>query len=274
MTKQIFKSKVVLAGAGPGDPELITVKTLKYLQSADVVIVDRLVDQALLSHTKLGAKILFVGKEAGNSNSISQDVINDLLVSEAKLAKLVLRLKGGDVSFFSNLVAELEVLAGNNIPFEIIPGVTAASGASAYAGIPLTARGISNSVRFLTYAHPHQIEDNQFGELASTDETLVFYMSSKTLPILINRLLENRISEEKWVAVVEQATTPNQKVFASPVDDFLSEFGDRQFKSPSLIIIGKVVKLYKKYQWFASQNNDENFFPSVERDYLTTVKVA
>jgi uroporphyrin-III C-methyltransferase len=273
MTKQIFKSKVVLAGAGPGDPELITVKTLKYLQSADVIIVDRLVDQALLSYAKLGAKIFFVGKEAGNSNSTSQEVINDLLISEAKLANLVLRLKGGDVSFFSNLVSELEVLSSNNIPFEIIPGVTAASGASAYAGIPLTARGISNSVRFLTCTHPQQIEDHQVGELASTDDTLVFYMSSKTLPILINRLLENQMSTEKWVAVVEQATTPNQKVFACALDDFLFEFGDRPFKSPSLIIIGRVVKLYKKYQWFKSQGNDESFFPSVE-NYITTAKVA
>src|SRR5690348_3471777 len=110
MLKQICNSKVVFAGAGPGDPELITLKALKYLQTADVVVVDRLVDQSLLSHTKLGAKIFFVGKEAGNSNSFAQEEINELLVSEAKLVNRVLRLKGGDVSFFSNLLSELEFL--------------------------------------------------------------------------------------------------------------------------------------------------------------------
>ncbi|HTH58209.1 MAG TPA: uroporphyrinogen-III C-methyltransferase [Cyclobacteriaceae bacterium] len=269
-----FHSKVVLAGAGPGDPELITVKTLKYLQTADVIVVDRLVNHSLLNNTKRGAKILFVGKEGGNANSFSQETINDLLVSEAKLAKLVLRLKGGDVSFFSNTVAELETLVANNIAFEIIPGVTAASGAAAYAGIPLTARGFSNSIRFLAYTHPEQIEDGQIRELALTDDTLVFYMSSRTLPFLIDRLLENQISAEKWVAVVEQATTPYQKVFASSIEDFVPEFSERRFKSPSLVIIGKVAKFCKKFQWHDPRDNDENFFPSVDASFFTTAKVA
>jgi uroporphyrin-III C-methyltransferase/precorrin-2 dehydrogenase/sirohydrochlorin ferrochelatase/uroporphyrin-III C-methyltransferase len=274
MPNPIFQSKVIIAGAGPGDPELITIKTLKYLQNADVIIVDRLVDPSLLNCTKFGSKILFVGKEGGNANSFSQETINDLLVSEAMVAKLVLRLKGGDVSFFSNTLSELEVLVTNNIPFEIIPGITAASGAAAYAGIPLTARGISSSVRFLAYTHPEQIEDDQVGELASTEDTLVFYMSSKTLPILVSRLLKNKISTEKWVALVEQATTPNQRVFARPIDEFLFEFGDTKFKSPSLIVIGKVAKFYKKFQWYNTQESDENFFPSVDRHYLTSAKVA
>lgn len=272
--KQITQSKIILAGAGPGDPELITVKTLKYLQIADVVVVDRLVDPSLLNYTKLGAKIFFVGKEAGNANSFSQEEINDLLVSEAKRAKLVLRLKGGDVSFFSNIVSELEALNSNNIPYEIIPGVTAASGAAAYAGIPLTARGLANSVRFLANTHSDSISGDQIKDLASTDDTLVFYMSSRNLPNLIQRLSESGISNDKWVAVVEQATTMSQRIIASPIKDFLFEIEARSFKSPSLVIIGKVSKLCKKFQWFKAQERDEEFFPSVDEHYLTTAKVA
>jgi uroporphyrin-III C-methyltransferase/precorrin-2 dehydrogenase/sirohydrochlorin ferrochelatase/uroporphyrin-III C-methyltransferase len=273
MIKQISNSKVVFAGAGPGDPDLITVKALKYLQAADVVVVDRLVDQSLLSQTKLGAKIFFVGKEAGNSNSFAQGAINELLISEARIANVVLRLKGGDVSFFSNLLSELESLVENNIPFEIIPGVTAASGAAAYAGIPLTARGYASSVRFLAYTHPELVEESQIKELASTDDTLVFYMSSKTLPNLVERLLKKNISSEKWVAVVEQASTPFQKTVAAPVNEFLATQG-RHFKSPSIVIIGKVAKLYSKFGWFNSVMDGENFFPSASGHYLTTAKVA
>ena len=273
MLKQISNSKVVFAGAGPGDPDLITVKTLKYLQTADVVVVDRLVDQSLLSQAKLGAKIFFVGKEAGNSNSFSQEAINELLVSEARISNVVLRLKGGDVSFFSNLLSELDFLVVNNISFEIIPGVTAASGAAAYAGIPLTARGLSNSVRFLTYTHPELIDEPQIRELSTTDDTLVFYMSVKTLPNLVTRLLNQNICREKWVAVVEQASTPFQKTFAAPIGEFIETQG-QNFKSPSIVIIGKVARLHAKFGWYKSGSEDENFFPSVSEHYLKTAKVA
>src|SRR5882724_4247997 len=122
-------TQVILAGAGPGDPELITLKVFRYIKMADVLIVDRLVNHSLLKEAKLGAKFIFAGKEGGNPCSFTQETINQLLISEAKQGKLVLRLKGGDVSFFSNVFSELEVLVANNIPYEIIPGVTAASGA-------------------------------------------------------------------------------------------------------------------------------------------------
>src|SRR5258706_6241835 len=161
MIKKLSAAKVVLAGAGPGDPDLITLKALRYIKAADVIIVDRLVDQSLLNHAKLGVKIFFVGKEGGNPCSFTQESINQLLVAEAQLGRLVLRLKGGDISFFSNVLSELETLVENNITYEIIPGVTAASGAAAYAGIPLTARGYSSSVRLLTYTHPELINEDQ-----------------------------------------------------------------------------------------------------------------
>lgn len=274
MIKSINPTKVILAGAGPGDPDLITLKTLKYLQTADVLIVDRLVDQSLLEYAKLGVKIFFVGKEGGNACSTTQESINELLVAEAKPGRLVLRLKGGDVSFFSNILSELETLTQNHIPYEIIPGVTAASGAAAYAGIPLTARGIASAVRFLAYTHPELIEEDQIRELASTTDTLVGYMSSKTLPSLISRLLENEISTEKWVAVVEQATTPSQRTFAFPIGEFLEATGSRKFRSPSIVIIGGVAKFHKKFNWRNFSFGEESFFPSVEQNYLSDSKVA
>ncbi|MBI1767332.1 MAG: uroporphyrinogen-III C-methyltransferase [Bacteroidetes bacterium] len=274
MVKKLSTPKVILAGAGPGDPDLITVKTLRYLKAADVLIVDRLVDQSLLSHAKLGAKIYFVGKEGGNPCSFTQESINLLLVEESKLGRLVLRLKGGDVSFFSNVLSELETLVANNIPYEIVPGVTAASGAAAYAGIPLTARGFASSVRFLTYTHPELIDENQIKELASTEDTLVLYMASKNLQLLLTQLLKNEISEEKWVAVVEQATTPNQKVFSYPVKEFLSATRKIRFRSPSIIVVGKVAKLHQQFDWFKASNSAESFFLTVQPNFLNTAKVA
>lgn len=274
MIKKLGTAKVVLAGAGPGDPELITLKALHYIKVADVIIIDRLVDQSLLNHAKLGVKIFFVGKEGGNPCSFTQESINQLLVVEAKHGRLVLRLKGGDISFFSNVLSELHTLVENNIPYEIIPGVTAASGAAAYAGIPLTARGYANSVRFLAYTHPDSIGEDQVRELASTEDSLVFYMASKNLPNLISRLIESGASEEKWVTVVEQATTPNQKIFSYPINEFLLAVGSRKFRSPSIIIIGKVVQLQQQFDWFKTDESEQDFFPSAQPDFLNTAKVA
>ena len=152
MSAIINKGKVIIAGAGPGDPELVTLKTLRYLQDADVVLTDRLVsDEILNCYVNPRAEIIYVGKQCRKGSSTPQATINELMVEYAANNKLVVRLKGGDVSVFSNVLDELETLVSNNIPYEIIPGVTAALGAAAYAGIPLTARGFSTSVRFVTY---------------------------------------------------------------------------------------------------------------------------
>jgi uroporphyrin-III C-methyltransferase/precorrin-2 dehydrogenase/sirohydrochlorin ferrochelatase len=169
-------------------------------------------------------------------------------------------------------LSELETLVKNNISYEIVPGVTAASGAAAYAGIPLTARGFASSVRFVAHTHPELLDEHQVNELASTDDTLVLYMSSKNLSSLVSRLLKNGISNEKWIAIVEQATTPNQRVFAFPVNEFTEN--ERAYKSPAIVIIGKVAKLHEKFQWNQEQDKDGNFFPSVEQEYLKAAKVA
>ena len=154
-------------------------------------------------------QVVFIGKQGGNPDSTSQETINQLLVKYASEYNLVVRLKGGDVAFFSNVLDELETLIAHQIPYEIIPGVTSASGASAYAGIPLTARNYATAVRFLTYTNPENIGSNSLKEWAETNDTLIFYMSSRSLNSLLNRLIENNIANDKWVAVIEQATTPS-----------------------------------------------------------------
>src|SRR5579872_6629558 len=171
--------KVILAGAGPGDPELLTIKTLRYLQRADVVIADRLVSPDILRYyTRPDALIIPVGKQGGSAGSTPQASINELLVEYAMRGSLVLRLKGGDVSIFSNVLDELQTLVRHGIPYELVPGVTAALGAAAYAGIPLTARGYATAVRFLTGYHPGAMDNNSWRDLAHTQDTLVFYMSA------------------------------------------------------------------------------------------------
>lgn len=255
-----LKGKVVLAGAGPGDPDLITVKALRYIKEADVIITDRLVSPELFTdNIKDGAVILYVGKQGGKEESTSQQTINELLIKHAQQNKLVLRLKGGDVSFFSNILDELKTLVEHTIPYEIIPGVTAGSGAAAYAGIPLTARGYSNSVRFLTCYDPETISSDLWNELASTNDTLVFYMSSDVLKTVIAKLVLSKISLDKELAVIEQATTPFQKVNIYK----LTEFGasnTMQFASPTVVIIGRVVALHDQFKWTENSISTENYF--------------
>ncbi|HMH20992.1 MAG TPA: uroporphyrinogen-III C-methyltransferase, partial [Puia sp.] len=244
--------KVVFAGAGPGDPELLTLKALRWLQQADVVIADRLVSETILyDYTNPKAVILPVGKQSGKGGSTPQPVINELLVEYARQGKLVVRLKGGDVSLFSNILDELKALTENHIPYEIVPGITAALGAAAYAGIPLTARGHSTAVRFLTCYKQDVLSESYWKELARTDDTLVFYMSAETSDLLVEKLLAHGIGKDKWLAVIEQATTPLQQVHSVPIHEYLSspENGSGGYVSPTLIIIGKVAALHESFQW-------------------------
>lgn len=256
--------KVILAGAGPGDPELLTIRTLRYLQRADVVIVDRLVSPDILRYyTRPDALVIPVGKQNRNQGSTPQTEINDLLVCHARQGKLVVRLKGGDVSIFSNVLDELQTLVRHHIPYELVPGITAALGAAAYAGIPLTAREHAAAVRFLTSHQPAAIDESYWKDLSKTADTLVFYMSSEPLDILIGHLLRHGISEDKWVAVIEQATTPMQRVTAYPVHDFPGAAAGARYASPTLIIIGKVAALHADFQWLPDHPGHASYFPSV-----------
>jgi uroporphyrin-III C-methyltransferase len=266
MNKQLKTGKAIIAGAGPGDPELITVKTAHYLQQADVVLVDRLVSkQILANYVHPDAKIIHVGKQCRRGISTPQETINDLMVHYALMGKLVVRLKGGDVSIFSNILDELETLVTNHIPYEIIPGVTAALGAAAFAGIPLTARGYATSVRFLTFYKSDIISENYWKELANTDDTLVFYMSSETLNKVVDNLIENHIHEDKLLAVIEQTTTPLQNVHVTNLYDYKSSLQQRSFISPSLVIIGKVVSLHEKFRWLENSGSHEYYFQPMQQ---------
>lgn len=218
MTPHTPTGKVIIAGAGCGDPELITVKAARYLQMASVVLTDRLVSKEILSrYVSSTTEIIYVGKQCRRGFSTPQQTINELMVQFAKEGKLVVRLKGGDVSVFSNILDELEAVVANNIPYEIIPGVSAAMGAAAYTGIPLTARGYSTAVRLLTLYKSEVVSDAYWGELAHTEDTLVFYMSSETLDSVVENLVKNNIDAAKLLAVVEQATTPFQQVHTSVI---------------------------------------------------------
>lgn len=255
------KGKVIIAGAGPGDPDLVTVKTANYLQQADVVLTDRLVSKVILQrYVRPTAQVIEVGKQCRRGVSTPQETINELIVEYALQGKMVVRLKGGDVSFFSNVLDELEILVANKIPYEIVPGITAASGAAAYAGIPLTARDHATAVRFLTCYKSSVVKDAYWKELAATDDTLIFYMSSETIDEVVNKLIENNIGKDKKLAVIEQATTTYQQVYTTDIYEYQTKLKGQAFMSPSLIIIGKVVGLHESFNWFKSSNLKEYYF--------------
>jgi uroporphyrin-III C-methyltransferase/precorrin-2 dehydrogenase/sirohydrochlorin ferrochelatase/uroporphyrin-III C-methyltransferase len=262
---QLKKGKVILAGAGCGDPELITVKAAKYLQQAEVVLTDRLVSKEILStYVSATAEIIYVGKQCRRGFSTPQKSINELIVQFALEGKLVVRLKGGDVSIFSNILDELEVIVANQIPYEIVPGVSAAMGAAAYAGIPLTARGYSTAVRFLTLYKSDVVTDDYWKELSKTNDTLIFYMSSETLDTVVENLVKNNIGEDKLLAVVEQATTPFQKVHQFNLYQYHQLAKGKIYASPTLVIIGKVVALHEKFAWLENIDSTEEYFKPVE----------
>ena len=267
--------KVILAGAGPGDPELITIKAARYLQQADIVLTDRLVSEAILTHyVNPSAEIIYVGKQCRRGASTPQSSINEQMVWHALQGKLVVRLKGGDVSIFSNILDELQALAESKIPYEIIPGVTAALGAAAYAGIPLTARGFSTAVRFVTYYKSDVVTDCYWKELAATNDTLVFYMSAETLSGVVGHLVTHGISEEKKLAVIEQATTPEQQVLVSGLREYAKNYGGKQYISPSIVIIGKVVALHEQFGWIMNNESPEEYFKPVEAKIISPERKA
>ena len=246
---------IIFVGAGCGDPELLTIKGMKALQNADVVLADRLVSpQILTDYVSPNAEIIYVGKQCRKGYSTKQWFINELMVQFAREQKNIVRLKGGDVSILSNILDELEALEENGITYEIVPGITAALGAAAYTGIPLTARGHATAVRFLTAYKSDILPEPYWKELANTSDTLVFYMSSETLPMVQQNLCRLGIDEDKQLAIIEQATTPNQRI---RVQSLYSDLPDiEEFVSPTLVIIGKVVDLHARFSWFSATGNE------------------
>jgi uroporphyrin-III C-methyltransferase len=252
--------KVTLAGAGPGDAELITLKLQKRLAAADVIITDRLVNPDIIStHARKDAEVLLAGKQGYNDNSFSQEEVTSLIVEYAQQGKNVLRLKGGDVAFFSNVLDELQALSEKNIPFEIIPGITAASGASAYTGIPLTARGYSQGVQFLTFNPTSHYSPDSWRQIAVSSDTLVFYMAAKNITDLAELLLRYTRKPSTPLAIIEQATTIHQQVHITTLKNCAVDFAGKQFSSPSLVIIGDVVKLHEQFNWYQTEESGSVF---------------
>lgn len=247
----LHKGRVVLAGAGPGDADLITVRLQRCLAQADVIITDRLVNTEIIDlYARKDALVLMTGKQGFHDASVAQSDINKIIVHHAVTGKLVLRLKGGDVAFFSNVLDELISLEEAGIPFEIIPGITAGSGAAAYAGIPLTARGYAKNVQFITFNPCSQYEEGKWKSFVQSDETLVFYMAAKSLDKLVRSLMANGAAPDMPMAVIEQATTPHQQVHLSTLEDCCQDFSGKTFSSPSLVIVGRVVSLHQRFAWY------------------------
>jgi uroporphyrin-III C-methyltransferase/precorrin-2 dehydrogenase/sirohydrochlorin ferrochelatase len=237
-----------LVGAGPGDPDLLTVKALRLIQAADVVIHDRLVSSAIMDLIPASARRIYVGK-ARSDHAVPQEDINALLVAEAKTCRNVVRLKGGDPFIFGRGGEELEELAAANIPFEVVPGITAASGCAAYAGIPLTHRDYAQSVRFITGHLKNDGVNLHWPELMDPMQTLVFYMGLVGLQAICTQLIQHGRDPGTPVALIEKGTTPEQRVIIATLTTIGEKVQAEKVSAPTLTIIGDVVTLHEKLKW-------------------------
>lgn len=242
------KGEVYLVGAGPGDPELITLKALRLMQQADVVIYDRLVSAPILELCRRDATKIYVGKARSN-HSVPQEGINALLVDYAKKGKRVCRLKGGDPFIFGRGGEEIQELFQAGVPFQVVPGITAASGCSAYAGIPLTHRDYAQSVRFLTGHLKEGSPELPWNELVYENQTLVLYMGLVGLERICEQLIAHGQRPDMPVALISKGTTPEQKVVVGSLADIASKVTEHQIHAPTLTIIGEVVSLREQLQW-------------------------
>ncbi|NHB58938.1 uroporphyrinogen-III C-methyltransferase [Acinetobacter sp. 194] len=242
------KGEVYLVGAGPGDPELLTLKALRLMQQADVVIYDRLVSQPIMDLCRRDAEKIYVGKARSN-HAVPQDGINALLVQYAQQGKRVCRLKGGDPFIFGRGGEEIQELFAAGVSFQVVPGITAASGCSAYAGIPLTHRDYAQSVRFLTGHLKEGSPELPWDELVYQNQTLVLYMGLVGLEKICQRLIEHGQRPDMPVALVSKGTTPEQKVVVGTLADIASKVSEHHIQAPTLTIIGDVVSLREQLQW-------------------------
>ncbi len=247
--KDVLTGEVYLVGAGPGDPDLLTLRALRLMHKADVVLYDRLVSAEILVKLRPDARKIYVGKQSAN-HSYEQETINEMLVRLALEGNKVLRLKGGDPFIFGRGGEELETLAEAGIAFQIVPGITAASGCASYAGIPLTHRDYSQSVRFLTGHTKDGKVPLEWDVLVKEQQTLVFYMGLAGLPMICEALLEHGMCPSTPVAVVQQGTTATQKVLVADIQNIAELAVANEIKAPTIIIIGEVVKLQKSFSWF------------------------
>lgn len=249
--KTVATGEVFLVGAGPGDPELLTFKALRLMQQADIVFYDRLVSKEILALVRKEAELVYVGKQRA-WHAVRQEEINDLLLKHAQQGRRVLRLKGGDPFIFGRGGEEIDTLAENNIPFQVVPGITAASGCASYAGIPLTHRDYAQSCIFVTGQLKEGELNLNWSVLVKPRQTVVVYMGLAGLPQLSRKLQEHGMPADMPAALVQQGTTENQKVWLSTIDELPAVAEREKPIAPTLLIIGEVTKLHDKLAWFKS----------------------
>lgn len=241
--------EVYLVGAGPGDPDLLTLRALRLMQLADIVVYDRLVSEDIMNLIRRDAQKIYVGKQR-DQHTLPQESINQLLVRLALEGNRVVRLKGGDPFIFGRGGEEIETLMENNINFQVIPGITAASGCSNYAGIPLTHRKYAQSCTFVTgHYKDNQVNLNWEG-LVTPNQTLVIYMGLLGLSYICESLIEHGCSKNLPVALIQQGTTRHQKVITGTLESLPNQIQKQPIKPPTLIIVGDVVRLHNKLTWF------------------------
>ncbi len=250
---------VSLVGAGPGDPDLLTVKALRLLQQADVVVFDRLVSAEILNLIPHGVGQISVGKSPGK-HCVPQDQINEIIVSLARAGRRLVRLKGGDPYIFGRGGEEALVLREHGIPFEVVPGVTAAAGCSSYAGIPLTHRGLNHGVRFIT---GHQKNNESLAidwvKVADPDCTLVIYMGLNNLPMICAELIRAGLPASTPAAAIHGGSTPQQRKVIATLADLAEAVVSAELKSPVTTIVGDVVTLSSELDWFQHNNRNEDY---------------
>jgi uroporphyrin-III C-methyltransferase/precorrin-2 dehydrogenase/sirohydrochlorin ferrochelatase len=250
----MLQGEVYLAGGGPGDPDLLTFKALRLMQQADIVLYDRLVSESVLNLVRRDAERVYVGKRR-DDHAVPQQNINQLLVDYAKQGLRVLRLKGGDPFIFGRGGEEIELLAENNIPFQVVPGITAASGCSAYSGIPLTHRHHAQSVRFLTGHTKNKRLDLDWTSLLDNQQTLVFYMGLVSLEEICRELIAHGRDKDTPAALIEKGTTVNQRVIVGSISTLPDKVKSAEVRAPTLLIIGSVVLIHKELSWYSTNKH-------------------